>query len=555
MTTDLDQQSFDYVVVGSGFGGSVAAFRLAQKGYQVAVFEMGKRFNAEDFPNTNWEIRRFLWLPHLGCYGIQKMDLLKNIMILSGTGVGGGSLVYGNTLFTPLADFFEQPVIQDIGGRKSLLPYFEMARNMLGVVDNPVLFEPDELLKQTAAEYNREFTFQPSPVGIFFGEENTTVSDPYFLGEGPDRTGCNFCGGCFIGCRYNAKNSLDKNYLYFAQKFGATIIPETEVVDVKPLSADGSEGYTIETRKVPGFWRSKPQEYRTKGVVFSGGVLGSLKLLLKLKQNKHLSRLSDRLGHDVRTNGETILGVKSRNKDVDYSRGIAASSSVFPDEHTHIQADRYPAGSDAMGLLGTMLTDGAGRLPRPIRLLGNILRSPLDFIRLSYPVGFAQRSMILVVMQNQDSGLQIIRKRSLMLPCRWKLSSISQENTALPTYIPLAHDFARRLAHRMNGLPGNTINEVLFNTPTTAHILGGCCMAENENQGVVDLHHRVFGYKNMLICDGSVIPANLGVNPALSITAFAERALSFIPVKEDQKGNLKLLAFEKQQDIGHLLTP
>ncbi|NOZ95787.1 MAG: GMC family oxidoreductase [Acidobacteria bacterium] len=542
----------DWAVVGSGFGGSVAAMRLAQKGYRVTVFEAGRRFAPEDLPVSSWDARRFWWAPALGCYGIQRIDLLRHVTVLGGAGVGGGSLVYGNTLFVPLEPFFEREPIREMGGRDQLMPWFELARRMLGVVENPRLFEPDELLRRTAAEYGREESFAPSPVGVFFGEEGCTVPDPYFGGEGPERTGCNFCGGCFIGCRVGAKNTLDRNYLYFAERLGARVVAETEVMDIRPLSEDGGDGYELSVRPVRGTFRRPVQRIRAGGIVVAAGVLGTVRLLGRLRQDGRLPRLSARLGSGVRTNSETIVGVMARDFNADYSRGIAASSSVFPDEHTQIQADRYPAGSDAMGLMATILTDGGGKIPRPLRWLGQILRHPVDYLRVAVPLGFARRSVILVVMQDLESSLRLSVRRRAMPPFGHRLSSELENGSTIPTWIPIANDFARRLARRMDAIPGNMTGEVLLNRPTTAHILGGCCMGRNPGEGAIDLENRAFGYRNLLVCDGSVIPANLGVNPALSITAFAERAMSFVPPKGGAAP--RLFPFEHRWGAGRLLT-
>jgi len=542
----------DWAVVGSGFGGSVAALRLAQKGYRVTVFEAGRRFAPGDFPRTSWDAHRFLWAPALGCHGIQRIHFLRRVTVLGGAGVGGGSLVYGNTLFTPLDGFFEKEPVASLGGREALMPWFGLARRILGVVENPRLFEPDELLRRTAAEYGREHTFTPSPVGIFFGEEGRTVPDPYFGGEGPERTGCTFCGGCFIGCRVGAKNTLDLNYLFFAERLGARIVPGTEVVDIRPLSEDGSGGYELTTRRVGGLLRHPERTCRAGGIVVAAGVLGSVRLLGSLRERGRLPRLPRRIGSGVRTNSETIVGVMSRNRRADLSRGIAASSSVFPDGHTQIQADRYPAGSDAMGLMATLLTDGGGRVPRPLRWLGTVLRHPLDFLRVSFPLGFARRSVILVVMRDLEGSLRL-RVHRRPAPFRGhRLVPEVEEGGGIPTWIPLANDFARRMARHLDGIPGNMTAEVLLGRPTTAHILGGCCMGRHRGEGVVDHAHRVFGYRNLLVCDGSVIPANLGVNPALSITAFAERALSLVPPAPGREP--RLFPFERAWGVDDLLT-
>jgi cholesterol oxidase len=514
-------QTFDYIVIGSGFGGSVSALRLTQKGYRVAVLEEGRRWSSESFPQNTWDAKNYLWFPRLGCTGIQRVDLLDHALVVSGAGVGGGSLVYGNTLIRPLDSFFQRQEIARLGGKETLLPFYEEAERMMGVVDNPRLFEPDHLLKRTAETYGRGDTFRPSPVGVCFAEPGQEVEDPYFQGRGPRRKGCTFCGGCFVGCRIGAKNSLDKNYLYLAERAGAHVLSQTKVTSIRPIGVDGAQGYRLETQSTPGK-AGTMVPYRAKGVIVAAGVLGTAKLLLHCKKHGFLPRLSHRLGHDVRTNSEVIIGVRSR-RDVDYSQGIAASSSIFIDEHTQIQADRYPAGSDTMALLTTLLVDGGGRIPRWLRLAGGLLRHPRDLPHIVWPKNFATRSMILVVMQDYESSLRLVSKRQ-------KLRSEVMGN-GNEAYIPIANDFARRLAKQMDGVPLSSLSEVLLNRPATAHILGGCIMGKSPDEGVIDDTQKVFGYRNLMICDGSVVPANLGVNPALSILALSERAMSLIPPK------------------------
>ncbi|MBF2054766.1 MAG: GMC family oxidoreductase [Candidatus Sericytochromatia bacterium] len=522
---------YDYIIIGSGFGGSVAALRLSQKGYRVAVLEAGKRFGDQDFARSNWQIHKFLWLPQVFCYGIQRLTLLKDVLILSGAGVGGGSLVYANTLYVPPPAFFKHPIVQKLGGSERLMPYYHLAQQMLGVTQNPRLWPIDELFRETAREFNAEDSFKATPAGVFFGPAGKTVADPYFAGEGPERTGCTHCGACMVGCRVGAKNTLVKNYLYLAEKLGATIIPESEVLDVEPLSADGEAGYRLRTRRTTGLGGWPRKSYTSQGVVFSAGVLGTLKLLLKLKSNGRLPRLSERLGKTVRTNSEAILGARSRDSNSDYSQGIAITSSIYPDAHSHIEPVRYPAGSDVMGLLATLLTDGGGNWPRQLRFAGNVLRQPLDFLRMLWPLGFAKHSVVVLFMQTLDNSLQVVQKRSWLRLGKKVLSSSPEGGSKAPSYIPLANDFTRRLAARMNAIPGSAINEVLLDVPTTAHILGGCGMGSSPEEGVIDLQNRVFGYQNMLVCDGSMIPANLGVNPSLSITALSEHAMAQVPLK------------------------
>ena len=542
---------YDYIIVGSGFGGSVSALRLTQKGYKVAVIEVGKRFEDQDFAKTNWNLRKFLWFPQALCYGIQRLSLLKDVMILSGAGVGGGSLVYANTLYVPPDTFFEHPVMQKMGGKAKLLPYYAIAQKMLGVVTNPKLWPVDDYFRETAKEFNAEDSFKPTPVGVYFGEAGQQVKDPYFFGEGPERTGCTHCGGCMVGCRIGAKNTLVKNYLYLAEKLGATIIPESEVVDIYPHNPDGSEGYTVKTRCSTRIDGRPRRVYRTHGVVFSAGVLGTLKLLLALREKAVLSRLSARLGKTVRTNSEAILGVMSRDSEADYSQGIAITSSIYPDADSHIEPVRYSAGSDAMGVLATILTDGGGRIPRPLRFLKNAITQPRDFLTTLSPIGFAKQSVIILFMQTLDNSLQIQRKRSWL--GRKRLTSAVEGGTKSPSYIPLANNFAKKLAEKMDAIPGSTLNEVLLDVPTTAHILGGCGIGQSPEEGVLDLQNRVFGYANMLVCDGSMIPANLGVNPSLSITALTEHAMSHIPVKTGQR--MRWLEADRQWGIAEQLLP
>lgn len=533
---------YDYIIIGSGFGGSVSAMRLTQKGYKVAVIESGKRYRSRDFAKTNWNIRKFLWMPKIFCYGIQRFTLLRDVLILGGAGVGGGSLVYANTLYVPPDKFFNNPEIKNIGGKNRLLPFYNLAQKMLGVVENKRTFKSDEHVRAVAAEYGKEDTFVKTPVGVYFGRENEVSKDPYFMGEGPERRGCNFCGGCMIGCRYESKNTLDKNYLYFAEKFGAGVISESKVIDLLPLGNDGSEGYELTTARTTGLFGIPHRKYRARHVVLSAGVIGTLSLLFKMKQKGRMKNLSERLGSLVRTNSEALLGVRTHDKDADFSKGLAITSSVHPDEDTHIEPVRYPSGSDVMGLLPTVLTDGGGRIPRQLRYVGNLIKHPLRAIRMHNPFGFAKKTIILLVMQTLDNSIKVVRKRRLLWPFTKTLTSThgKGEGDKVPSYIPLANDFARRLARRIKGTPGSTLNEVLLDIPTTAHILGGCAMGRSAEEGVIDEKNRVFGYENLIVCDGSMIPANLGVNPSLSITALTERAMSFIPPKDKKFSHLKV---------------
>jgi len=519
----------DYVVIGSGFGGSVAALRLAEKGYSVCVFESGRRFRQEDFPNTNWKLWNWLWLPRFYFSGIQQLTLLHNVFILSGTGVGGGSLVYCAVLFEPPDTFYQdlQWAGLEADWKKTLSPFFKEAKRMLGVNETPKIWRSDEMLLDYAREIGREKYFRPTQVGIFFGEPGVTVPDPYFGGKGPSRTACDYSGRCMLGCKNGGKNSLDRNYLYLAEKLGVKIVPETKVVKVEATS-DG--GYLITTQKSIGLFTGKKQVTTARGVIFAAGALGTNKLLLECKRNDALPKISDQLGKIVRTNSEVMVAAKARSGKQKYCEGISIASSLFVDDVTHIETVRYPEGADAMFWLSTLATDGGSRLFRPLKYIWNCLTHPIDFIRSIIPFGWAKRSIILLVMQTLDNQLEFVWKRRWWLPFKRTLTSKPSERST-PTYIPAANQAARGIARRINGIPQSAITEVLFNIPLSAHILGGCAIGEDNQHGVVDKHGKVFGYDNMYIVDGSIVPANLGVNPSLTITALAEHVMSNVPGK------------------------
>jgi cholesterol oxidase len=543
--------TFDYLVVGSGFGGSVAAMRLAQKGYAVGVVEAGKRWHADDFARRNWNLRKFLWVPSLGLYGTWRLRLLNGIFILAGSGVGGGSVNYGNTLYVPPDVFFERPSVRRLGGKSALLPFYELAGRMLGAVENPVETVQDTLMRETAAEIGREGTYRRTTVGVYFGKEGEPAADPYFEGEGPDRIGCELCGECMTGCRKDAKNSLDKNYLYFAEKFGARIFAENKVVDIEPLSPGGSEGYLVRTRKTTGLFRGRRGlVFQTKGLVLAAGTLGTNTLLLDMKKKGRLPDLSAHLGRYARTNSETLLGVRTFAPDADYSRGVAITSSVHPEQETHIEPVRFGKGHDAMCVLVAALTDGEKKIPRFLRWIGNELRHPLRHLRMRHPAGWAKETIILLVMQTLDNYFHLVRRRPWFFPFVKVLASDHRHKQRHPKWIPAGNDFGRRMARRIGGAAANVVTEVTANIPITAHILGGCSFGPTPDEGVIDGENKVKGYPNMLVCDGSQIPENLGVNPALSITAFAERAMSFVPPKRP----VRVLAAEKKWGLEGLLV-
>jgi cholesterol oxidase len=474
-----DAFDFDYVVIGSGFGGSVSALRLSEKGYSVAVLEKGKRWQKEDFPKTNWNTRKYLWLPQLGCYGYQMLTFLKHVLILHGGGVGGGSLVYANQLLIPPDNVFDRPEWGISDCKKTLKPHYQEARRMLGANPSPQIGRADQCLRDVGIDLRGKDTFHKNDVGIFFGIPDKTVPDPYFSGRGPERTGCTFCGSCMVGCPVGAKNTLDKNYLYLAEGNGVRVIAETEVTGVRPWN----EGYEVLARRSTGL--SHPGRcYRARGVVLSGGALGTVKLLMQCRRTGMLPRLSSPLGNYVRTNSESLLGVMSKDKSVDWNDQIAITSGIYADETTHVEMVRYNKGSDVLLNLLTLLTDGGGAVPRRVRYLGNIVQQPHRFIRLLWPLDKAATTTVVLVMQTDENHLTLEYR-----PRWWQLGGFSLNSTIepgqnrAPTYIPIANEVTRRLAEKMDGIPLSFIGEALFNTSSTAHILGGCCMGPTPDKG------------------------------------------------------------------------
>lgn len=532
MQNDYDYD-YDYLIVGSGFGGSVSACRLAEKGYSVAVMEMGRRWNAEDLPATSWNMRRWLWRPGLKLFGFFNLRLFRHVTIVYGNAVGGGSITYANTLLVPPEHVWEQGSWQGLADWKREMPqHYDTAQRMLGVSDNRIFGPADEMLKRMGEAAGVGHTFKPTRVATFFPPEGEpggkTYPDPYFGGEGPPRSTCVACGGCMMGCKHNAKNTLDKNYLYFAEKRGARVFAETRVVDVRPLNgkADGADGYEITTERSTAWFARDRRRHTARNVIFAGSSLGTQELLFRLKQSGALPNVSDELGNRVRTNAESILGVRFPGKDVDMSYGVSIGSSIHIDEHTHIEAVRYPRGSDAIGMVTTLL---AGRRPgwtRPFVWLWMALRHPLVFLRMSNPRGFARQTLVFLCMQTLDTTLRMRLKRRWYWPFGKLLCT---EGEKIPTCIPQANDFTETMARRFGGMPMTTITEILFNVPFTAHCMGGCAMAESPEHGVIDMQNRVFNYRNLYVVDSSMLGANLGVNPSLTITALAERAMSFIP--------------------------
>jgi len=516
----------DYVVIGSGFGGAVSALRLSEKGWRVAVLEMGKRWGAGDFPKTNWNLRKYLWMPALGMYGIQKMTVLKHVIVLHGIGVGGGSLVYANTLVTPPeATFRDARWPPGIDWSRTLAPHYATARRMLGATQAPRVFPADDLLREVVEEETgRGATFRRHDVAVYFGEPGVAVPDPYFGGQGPERAGCTFCGACMTGCKHGAKNTLDRNYLYLAERLGAEIHPETLVTDVRPAGG----GFEVHAVRSTSRLARHPRVFRARGVVLAAGALGTVKLLLGCKERGSLPRLSAQLGNFVRTNSEQLVGATARDDRVDFSQGIAITSGVDADEHTHMEIVRYGKGQDFMGTLTTVLTPDRPPWPRWLVWLGRFLRHPLLHLRVAWARNWAARTAIVLVMQPLESYMRLRLGR---FAGRKALRSEIVEGPRPPTFLPLANRVAERLAGRIDGTPGSLLLEVLGNRSSTAHILGGAVIAASPREGVCDAQGRVFGYDGLYVADGAAVPANLGVNPALTITALAEHVMAGIPDK------------------------
>ncbi len=458
---------YDVVVVGSGFGGSVAALRLTEKGYRVAVVEAGRRFADDEFAETSWDLRRYLWAPLLGCYGIQRIHLLKDVMILAGAGVGGGSLVYANTLYRPLRQFYADRQWAHITDWEAeLAPHYDQASKMFGVVTNPTVTPSDEVMQKVAADMGVPETFHPTPVGVFFGAPGQAVPDPFFGGAGPSRTGCTECGSCMTGCRVGAKNTLVKNYLYLAEQAGAKVLPLTTVTAVRPR--DG--GYAVDLRRTG---RRVRATITAQQVVLAAGTWGTQRLLHAMRDSGVLPDLSPRLGELTRTNSEAIVGAARTSVDPerDYSRGVAITSSIHPDESTHIEPVRYGHGSNAMGLLQTISTDGASSVPRWAQALRFLFRHPVQVARLLKLRRWSERTVILLVMQSLDNSMTTYTRRGLF--GRRRYTSRQGHGEPNPTFIPAGHEANRLAAEHIGGMAGGTWGEV-FNIPLTAHFIGGC---------------------------------------------------------------------------------
>ena len=526
-----DRFDFDWLVIGSGFGGSVAALRLCEKGYRVGVLECGRRFSDDEFADSTWDARRYFWMPKLGCKGILRLTLFKDVLIASGCGVGGGSLGYANTLYVPPRQFFDDPQWRElVDWESALAPHYAEAQRMLGVVDYDRDDEPGQLLKRLAGELGVADSYRRTRVGVFLGQPGETVPDPFFGGDGPDRTGCLRCGRCMLGCPHGAKNTLVKNYLWFAERLGARVMPERTVLDIRPLGAsDGGDGYAVMSERSGAWVRKDRRTVTAGGVVVAAGALGTNQLLARCRLSGSLPAISPRLGELVRTNSEAIVVVTAKDRGVDFSRGVAIGSSIFPDPHTHIETVTNGGRGDSLRFLYTLLTGDGTRITRPLRWLARIIRHPLQFAGTLWPFGWSRRSITLLVMQTRDNAIALRARRGRLGGGAVRLQT--EQDAARPnqTFIPIANQSAKMLARQIDGIAQSNVSEALANIPTTAHILGGAVIAATPESGVVDYRQRVFGYRNLLVCDGAAVPANVGVNPSLTITALAEHAISHIP--------------------------
>lgn len=509
---------YDVIVVGSGFGGSVTALRLTEKGYRVGVLEAGRRWEAETMPRTNWNLRKSIWAPRLGLTGPQRISALGKCLVFSGAGVGGGSLIYGNTLYEPLPDFYRDRAWSHITDwQHELAPYYDQAKRMLGVVENPRMGAKDEVLLSVARDRGVADTFHKTQVGVFFneGSEGVEVEDPYFGGAGPRRSGCIHCSECFTGCKHNAKNTTTTNYLYLAEQNGAEVHPLTTVTTVRKGN-DG--GFVVETERSSGVLRRGRRSFTAEQVVFAAAALGTQKLLHRLRDDGTLPELSPRLGELTRTNSEAIIGVQSTSRD-DFAQGVAITSSIHPEPQTHVEVCSYGKGQNSMFVQTVPMVDGGAF--RFLRLLLTIVLHPMAMLRSLNLRGASERSVILLIMQSLDNSLTSYLKGGLLKTRQ----GTGQPN---PDWIPLAHEIARQYADKVDGDTGNVATDI-FNIPATAHYIGGCTIGDSRETGVIDPFQRIYGYPGLHIADGSAITANLGVNPSLTITAQAERAMAFWP--------------------------
>lgn len=520
---------YDVIIIGSGFGGSVSALRLAEKGYRVAVLEQGRRVSPDDMIAASKKLTRLFWLPEIGLHGFFTQSVFQHVGITRGIGVGGGSIVYAAVLLEPKRAFYDDPAWNNLGieWQKELAPHYAMAKRMLGCVPNTHMSKMDEYLKQTAQAMGTSDTFGTTPLGIYIDKPGETRDDPYFDGRGPQRTACRFCGECLTGCPYGSKNSLDQNYLYLAEKLGAQILPEREVTVIRPI--DG--GYQVEmvNRVNPSV---KYAPLTANKIVVAGGVLGTLNLLFRCRDEyKTLPNISQNLGRIVRTNSEAITGILARDPKADLTSGATVTTDFYPDAHTHITQNRFPRGYEFMKLYMGPLVDDANPFKRALKTIGMILRHPLQATLSLRAKDWHKRTSIITVMQSLDSRISFRYGRSALVLFGKRLKSVAPNGKRAPTFLPIANTATREFARLSNGEPLNVTFETIGNLSITAHILGGCTMGKSAEDGVIDTNHEVFGYPGLYIVDGSTVSANVGVNPSLTITALAERAMSLVEQK------------------------
>ena len=538
----MGEDVFDFVIVGTGFGGSVSAMRLAEKGYRVLMIERGKRYADEDFPTTNWNIWKFLWLPALRCFGTFEMTFLNGLLALHGSGVGGGSLMYANVLMEPDDQLYNAPSWKKLADWKTILqPHYKTAKKMLGVTRNPQLFYSDEVLKTISEDLGQSDTFEHTQVGVFFGEkgeEGKEFPDPYFEGNGPSRSACNFCGGCMVGCRYNAKNTLPKNYLYFAEKLGVKIIPESKVINISSTiynqqnTNNLSHRFKITFISSTSLLNKSKKDIYAKNVIISAGTLGTIELLYKCKEKEgSLPEISSTLGNHVLTNYENILGVTTRNKDRNLSEGVAIGSVFNADEITKVEPVKYSENSSFIRILTAPLIDSNSNiLMRIVKTIWEVIKHPLDFMYSKFFAKWARFTTILLVMQTKENLTKIRLGRNIFtLGKKGLVISPIDEKQPDSEKPNIANQVTRMVAKKMNGIPASAFTDSLFNFPTTAHIMGGVPMGLSDQEGVIGLDFQVHNYPGLYVVDGSIIPANPGINPSLTITALAEYAMSLIP--------------------------
>ena len=554
-----DGYDYDVIVVGSGFGGAVSALRLTEKGYRVGVLEAGRRFTRGELPKNSWDVRTYLWAPALGLYGIQRIHVLGNVLVLAGAGVGGGSLNYANTLYVPPAAFFRDRQWADITDwQDELAPYYDQARRMLGVRLNPTLTPSDVHLRAAAQEMGVGDTFHLAPVGVFFGDGQDAdgrakaapgeeIADPYFGGTGPARRACTECGECMTGCRHGAKNTLNENYLHLAERAGAVIHPMTTVIDISEDAAGGTSrtggsggGYRVTTVPTDRRRKGARKVLRARQVVIAAGTYGTQTLLHTMRDTGRLPGMSARLGELTRTNSEALVGAQTSPRRyrrrhpgsaLDFTRGVAITSSVHPNDHTHIEPVRYGRGSNAMGSLSTLAAPYRGKLPRWAEFLGNYVRHPLLALRSMSNYRWSERTIIGLVMQTSDNSVITYRKTKGL--GKGLLTARQGHGAPNPTHIPEGAEAARLIAREINGFAGSNVGEAT-ERPLTAHFLGGCPIGADPEHGVIDPYHRLYGHPGIHVVDGSAVSANLGVNPSLTITAQAERAMSLWPNKGER---------------------